>query len=338
MLGLSRKKDKEEDIEEEVQPKPKRKPKKKPDPLKPWGKKERILIFLVLSVTVLSAIAFTLFSRDSLSKPVINIPSINFSQNETIVLEKPDTKALSREEMKRQLSSKISTLSGTYGVEVIELSTGKNYGINQNQKFEGASFFKFPLMLAVYRQAEKGKIDLSSTHILHDSEKVGGSGVLVGLPDGTAISIKDLVSYMGKDSDNTAFNILGNQIGWKYIDEIINDAGMQNTSFKDSLTTPYDMGILFQKFMEDKLVSSTSKKEILDFLTNTDNENLISKGVDSGIRVAHKYGRLTGVVNDGGVIFTTNPYILVIMTKGISEDEANKSFPELSHIVFTAEK
>lgn len=189
-------------------------------------------------------------------------------------------------------------------------------------------------MIALYIEKEKGLIDFSSSHTLKESEKVGGAGVIVGLPEGTVLSYKDLISYMAKDSDNTAFNILGNQIGWNHVDEVINKAGMLNTSFKDSLTTPYDMGLLFQKLMNGDLVSDSSKKEIFDLFTNTDNDNLIPQGVGKDIRVVHKYAAEVGVINDAGIIFTKDPYVLVIMTKGEEEAEANAVIPDLSCIVF----
>ncbi|HEX6977244.1 MAG TPA: serine hydrolase [Patescibacteria group bacterium] len=350
MFGIRRKKDKDEETldeeekgkEEDLKPKKKRKPRKKKEESKPWGKKERIAVFGVLSFTVLSSLFLTLSGKKldlaSFNISLPSLPSFNLANDRPVVLGKSDSKFLTKDEMKKALNDKIAHLPGTYGIEIIELDSGKNYGINQNEKFEGASFFKVPLMIAVYKEAEKGKIDLSATHILRNYEKVGGAGVLVGLPDGTSISYKDLVSYMGHDSDNTAFNILGNQIGWDSIDEITKLAGMQNTSFKDSVTTPYDMGLLFSKLEKGDLVSNISKKEILDTLIDTDYENLIPKGVDSGIVVAHKYASDTGVTHDGGIIFSRNPYVLVIMTKGEEEEEVDSIIPDLSRIVFNAEQ
>ncbi len=347
MFKLRRKNNKEEeDAEEEIQPKKLSKaksasggPRKKKEPAKPWGKKERIAVLSVLSFTVLSSFFLTL-STKRLNFPSLNInfPSLALINAKPLVLGKSESKFLTKDEMKKALNDKIASQKGTYGIEIMELTTAKNYGINQNEKFEGASFFKVPLMIAVYKEAEKGTIDLTSTHILRNYEKVGGAGILVSLPDGTSISFKDLISYMGHDSDNTAFNILGNQIGWNHIDEITKLAGMQNTSFAESVTTPYDMGLLFQKLEKGMLVSDPSKKEILNTLIDTDYEDLIPKGVDTGIVVAHKYASSFGVTHDGGIIYSKDPYVLIIMTKNDEEDEVNATIPDLSRIVFNAEE
>ncbi len=342
MLGISRHKRKKEDEDEELEdekelkPRLKRKPRKKKESKKPWGKKERALVASVISFTILSSFLLLILSRDWKAPRInISLPSLDL-QDKPMVLGKSDSKETSFDEMKKSLNERLSGTKGTYGINIVEIASGKNYGINKNEKFEGASFFKLPLMIAVYIEKEKGHIDLSSTHMLQESDKQGGSGVLVSLPDGTAISYKDLVSYMGKDSDNTAFNILGNQIGWNHIDEIISNVGMLNTSFKDSITTPYDMGLLLQKFMNGNLVSETSKQEILGFLMNTASEGLITKGVESGIKVAHKYASEIGVINDGGIIFAKSPYILVVMTKGQENSEAQVVIPDLSRIVYNS--
>ncbi|MBI3443509.1 serine hydrolase, partial [Candidatus Woesebacteria bacterium] len=60
----------------------------------------------------------------------------------------------------------------------------------------------------------------------------------------------------------------------------------------------------------------------------------IVKGIPEDVRVAHKYGRELHVVNDAGIAFTDKPFILVIMSKGIVEKEADAIFPELARIVY----
>lgn len=357
MLGISRRKrkkddeDEELDDEEEIKPKVKKKPRKKKEPKKPWGKKERLLVASVISFTIFSSFLLLILSKDW-KAPKINLPGLSFQKDEPLVLGKSDPEETSLDqapssafggasssaydEMKKLLNERLSSTKGTYGIDIIEISTDKNYGINKNEKFESASFFKLPLMIAVYSEKEKGHIDLSSTHTLQDADKQGGSGVLVSLPAGTAISYKDLISYMGKESDNTAFNILGNQIGWNHVDEIINKVGMLNTSFSTSITTPYDMGLLFQKLIGGELVSEASKQEILDLLTNPDPEGLITKGVGDQIKVAHKYASEIGTINDGGIIFARSPYILIVMTKGQENDDAKLVIPDLSRIVYNS--
>jgi len=72
-------------------------------------------------------------------------------------------------------------------------------------------------------------------------------------------------------------------------------------------------------------------------LTDTIYEEHLVKGIPEDIKVAHKYGREVHVVNDAGIVYVDNPYIVVIMTKGVIESEADEIFPELSKIIFDFE-
>jgi len=40
------------------------------------------------------------------------------------------------------------------------------------------------------------------------------------------------------------------------------------------------------------------------------------------------------VVNDAGIVLTDNPFVVVIMSKGVVEKEADEIFPTLSKLVF----
>ena len=111
---------------------------------------------------------------------------------------------------------------------------------------------------------------------------------------------------------------------------------MTKTSLEKNQTTPSDIGLYFKKLYEGELVSEESKNEILTFLTNTIFEDWLVKGIPE-VRVAHKYGREQGVVNDAGIVFAQQPFVLVIMTDGVKLSEADLIFPELAHLVYQAE-
>ena len=58
---------------------------------------------------------------------------------------------------------------------------------------------------------------------------------------------------------------------------------------------------------------------------------------DENIKVAHKYGRELHIVNDAGIVFSQKPYVVVIMSKGVVDEEADQAFPQLSKIIYEAE-
>ena len=311
---------------------------KKKDP-GPWGKKERSLVFYVLLATILTStiLAFSARSWKLPGLPKISLPSF---WSGTIVIEKD--KAELDETAIETISSfkeKTKSLSGVYGFYVIRLSSGFSYGVNEGDIFEPASLNKLPVMLAMYIEAEKGNIDLETTYVLKDSDKVTGSGSLYGKSEGYELSYRDILSYMGKESDNTAANITKNILGEEKIKQAINTVGMDNTVVigEDQKTTPYDIGLFFQKLWEGDIVSKKHRDEMLEYLTDTIYEEWLAAGIPSSTDVAHKYGREIHVVNDAGIVFTNEPFVLVVLTKGVVEREADKIFPELAKLVYEAE-
>ena len=83
-------------------------------------------------------------------------------------------------------------------------------------------------------------------------------------------------------------------------------------------------------------------------MTDTIYEDHLRAGIPEGVRVAHKYGREVHVVNDAGIVFSDNPYgpeapqgrgplVIVIMSKGVIEKEADNIFPELAKVVYGIE-
>ncbi|RLC31947.1 hypothetical protein DRH13_02335, partial [Candidatus Woesebacteria bacterium] len=311
---------------------------KKKDP-EPWGKKERYLVFCVLIATILVSIilAFSARSWKLPGLPKISLPSF---WSGTIVIEKD--KAELDEIAIETISSfkeKTKNLSGVYGFYVIRLNSGVSYGVNERDIFEPASLNKLPVILAMYIKAEKGDIDLETTYTLKDSDKVAGSGSLYGKPEGYELTYRELLKYMGKESDNTAANIARSILGEEDIRQAISTIGMDNTVVigEDQETTPYDIGLFFEKLWEGDIVSKKHRDEILEYLTDTIYEEWLAAGIPSDTDVAHKYGREVHVVNDAGIIFTDEPFILVLLSKGIVEREADQVFPELSRVIYRQE-
>lgn len=311
LFGRKKPEDDEEVVKKD-EGKPKRRRRKKEEPPKPWGKGERIFVFGVLFSTIIIAIILALNAREWKlpGLPRIGLPKGLFEQ--TYVFEgKPparDTSAVIDE-----FNKLTQNASGVYGLFVINLNTEESYGVNSDETFQAASLIKLPVMAAIYSEHEKGNLDLDS-------------------PAGSSeYSYRELVSAMGQRSDNAAFNLAVELLGEGFIEQYIKEIGLANTSLEENQTTPRDIGLFFKNLWERNIVERPSRDEILKSLTNTSFENWISAGIPE--RVAHKFGREVHVVNDAGIVYGESPYVLVIMSKGVVESEADKLFPLLAAAV-----
>ena len=319
--------------------------KKRKEPPKPWGKKERLTVLIFFLVTTVLAAAMFLFSHDFKfpGLPKISFKEINLSNpfGEEIIQvgqksnsPKDDRKA---EKVISLFNEKIKPLSGFYGFLVIRLSDGVGYGVSSSEKFQGASLLKLPLMTLMYKMSEEGSLNLDTKYTLKNSDKVKGSGVLYTDAEGTTYTYRKLLEYMGKNSDRTAYKVMKDIIGTDRLKTYVSEIGMNNTNIESGMTTPGDLGIIFQKLWKGELVNQSDRDQILGYLENTIYEKWITAGVPKSVKVAHKFGQDTGVTADAGIILSENPYILVIMGQGINNNDADILFPKVSKDVYEVE-
>ncbi len=321
------------------------------EPVRPWTRKERYLVLTVFLTTTLvsSLLAFSARSWKLPGLPGIKLPGkdlfSNFWEGETIILEKDKTneKAKQRLAFMEEKSKEITAsfkgetkkFSGVYGFYLIDIESGFGFGVNEKEVFDGASLVKLPVMAALCMLDEEGGLNFNEKYILKNSDKVSGAGILSNKPAGFEVSYGEILDLMGKRSDNTAFVIAKRRVGKDAIDKILTKADMKSTDIDTREMTPYDVGMFFLNLWEGKLVSQKNKEKILESLTNTDFENYLPKGLPQGVRIAHKFGTLTHIINDAGVVYAEKPYILVVMSKGIVEREANAFIPSFSNVVYS---
>lgn len=326
---------------------------KKMEPPKPWGKKERFLVLVVLLLTLGTSSVLALSARNwklpGLPRIKFQLPSFSLLKNETITIEGDEDRireVFKSNEVISKFREMTNELSGVYGLYVVNLDTGFSLdrkvasfacGVNENEIFQAASLIKLPVMVAMYMSVEDGSLDLSDKYELKNEDKISGAGSLHTKPEGYEITYRDLIRLMGQQSDNTAYNIAKNMLGVRKINETINLIGMKSTDFAENETTPKDIGLFFQKLWEGSLISDENSDELLDFLTDGIYEEWLAAGIPNDIQVAHKYGREMHVVNDAGIVFANKPFVVVIMSKGVVEREADKVFPELTRMVYEIE-
>ena len=192
----------------------------------------------------------------------------------------------------------------------------------------------------ITRDFEEKTKNLSGTYALYvidlvsgysfgvDEEKVMQAASLVKLPvmlfaSGRVDDSK--IEAMGKRSDNSVFIDMRKKFGDETLQNYIGELGMINTSIEKNETTPKEIGDFLNKFKDEPFMK---------YLVDTNFEDWLTKGVPDGVKVIHKYGREVHVVNDAGIVEAKNPYVVVIMTQGVVEKEADEIFPELSKIVY----
>ena len=293
--------------------------KKRKEPPKPWGRTERfiVLVFILLTILIPGVLAASARNWKLPGLPKISLPDLSFDRG-PIVIEGDDSDKKKTEAAMAYFRQSTQKFSGVYGLYVVRLGDGSSYGVNEGEIMQAASLIKLPVMAAAYGQAESGEIDLDS--------KAPGSNS----------TYRQLLEAMGQRSDNAAQIKMVESLGRARVQETIEELGMLDTSLEENLTTPKDIGMFFQRLWKDLIISEESRDEMLEFLTDTNFEDWLAGGIKS-VRVAHKYGRELHVVNDAGIVFSQPPFVLVVMSDGVVETEADKFIPEAAAKIYEIE-
>eukprot|EP00913_Durusdinium_trenchii_P028449 g26677.t1 len=198
-----------------------------------------------------------------------------------------------------------------------------------------ASLIKFPVMVETYRRAEAGKLDLSRMLTLKDDDKVPGSGILTKhFSGGMKLSLRDAVRLMIAHSDNTATNLVLDEIGLKATGDTMKQLGFPNTRIhakvfrRDTSIDPeasrkYGLGVttaaemvgLFEALYAGKLVKADAAKEIREHLYSCEDDNKLARFLPAGVKIAHKGGAVSAVRCAAGVIESkSGPIAICVMT------------------------
>lgn len=295
--------------------------KKRKEPPKPWGKKERILVLsvFVISIALAGGLGGSARNWKLPGLPKLVLPRLNLFEEEVVVISRKPVTDNDEQKAKdaiKTFQDLTGDLSGIYSFLIIDLDKEISYGENDSDLMQAASLIKLPVIATVYIEAEKGELDLDSN------------------PSGSSQTYRELVEAMGQRSDNNAQKIVVASLGKEKINQTIETLGMKDTSLEENETSPRDVGLFFEKLWKGEIVSEKHKKEILEYLTDTIYEDWIASGVPDGVRVAHKYGREVHVVNDAGIVYSKNPFVMVLMTDGVVEKEADAIIPQIAEELY----
>jgi len=123
----------------------------------------------------------------------------------------------------------------TVGIYVRDVVSGETAGKNANRLFQLASTFKVPILVAAMRQAERRHFNLDRRVTVHNQDKIAGS-ILAHLDDGLALTIRDLLTLMIIVSDNTATDIILDEIGgYSAVEHEMRKMGLQDIYLHQSV-------------------------------------------------------------------------------------------------------
>ncbi len=245
-------------------------------------------------------------------------------------------------------AEKVSGISSTYGLFIMDLQTNYSYGVNENLTridetenvpegyFNSASVIKLYQGYIFCDMMRNGELD----------EEKKWYDIVTGRKFKLLPMIKSMISYSDNDYSNACLRIVDN----KASNAVLNRLGIQNSrlygemagaigySEKNNLNrygtkkrcariTPSDTALILYNIFINKDSDLYMKKLHEALLGNVYNSRIPVgvKRVSSKYQVAHKTGTNTGrgIYNDAGIVYAKTPYILVVFTQNTSEKIGN---------------
>ncbi|MDH3424171.1 MAG: class A beta-lactamase-related serine hydrolase, partial [Gemmatimonadota bacterium] len=175
-----------------------------------------------------------------------------------------------REKLQTDLMAVVDDYEGVAGVHLVDLTNGDRFAVQDHMVFPQASAIKVTILLELFRRAESEPGLLGRRIELTDEVRTAGSGVLQVLTDGgSALSLEDYAIYMIVHSDNTATNVLIDELGMDAINALSRSLGTTQTLLQrkmirpeesargnENLSTPRDAALIMEKIARCELPMS----------------------------------------------------------------------------------
>ena len=127
------------------------------------------------------------------------------------------------------IESAVSAVQARVGYATKHLETGRELGLRADEVFFLASTFKVPLLVALNKLVDAGRIDPNQRVELTDADRVPGSSVLKELAAGLNPTVHDLATLMIIVSDNTATDPVYGLVGKDFLHSTLDELGLTNT-------------------------------------------------------------------------------------------------------------
>lgn len=120
---------------------------------------------------------------------------------------------LSTDLLRHNLERIASGVRADWGIYVKSLDTGEEVAIHADDVMDTMSVIKVPLLVEAFRQIDAGKLKLADRIQMKRGDKRFGTGVLRTLDDGLNLTLKDALTLMIIQSDNTATDMVFARVG-----------------------------------------------------------------------------------------------------------------------------
>ena len=231
--------------------------------------------------------------------------------------------------------------AGAAAVALYDYESALQFSHEGDRWFHAASTIKAPLLLAVYKLAEEGRIRLDDTlHVRNRFHSMTGSIFRVAASRdgdgevhrrrGRSMRVRDLARAMIVRSSNLATNVLLDFVGIEEIRRVMAEARLEGIRLVRGVedTAAFEQGInnevtadglarCFRLLCQEGLFRAQTREEMIEVLCAQEFNAMLPAQLPREARVAHKTGEISTVCHDAGIVFLPKrkPYVVAILTE-----------------------
>jgi beta-lactamase class A len=202
------------------------------------------------------------------------------------------------------------------GLALADVSGGAERTFGDENTFTAASTAKILTAAAYYHLVENGQASLDEPMGDYDA----------------AFQLKAMVN----NSNNDSLLLLMDAVGHPQLTAYAASIGVAYDPDQNLLTAA-DMALILKKLYAGELLDKDNTEQLLSYMQDTNNEDLIPAGSRSGVDVHHKYGEVSGELHDAALLsYRGSTFALVIFTEnpeGVPDDGQAEVIRDLTRAV-----
>lgn len=256
--------------------------------------------------------------------------------------------APTHDQLVEQLETALSAFQGSASVAYRSLAdtSDPGFSIAGDTQHTAASMIKLVVLAELFDQVSDGTLSLDAEIALEPTDIVGGSGTLQYQGAGTQITLEELARVMIAESDNTATNKIIDIVGMDKVNEEAGKLGLAHTKLQrrmldesaqangiENVMSADDAATILLSIAQGTFYGPELSGLALDFLKQQSDESGLLAGLPAGTAFAHKTGMLSGVQNDGGIVLSSKPYVLVMFVEDVDNGQALELMATISSLI-----
>jgi beta-lactamase class A len=203
------------------------------------------------------------------------------------------------------------------GVAARLVGGGRFWGRDADKLFPAASTIKAPILIALARAVDAGRLGWDDRLRILPDDVAGGTGVLAWMQPDLQLRLRDFAYLMIAVSDNTATNVILRAVGLDRVGQTIGDLGMRQTGWVHyfvgrapepgapyNYTSASDLVMALTAIATGKAASAAGCEQMRALLSLQQDRDRLARDLPPGVGFGGKSGTLDGIVHDCGLLDT----------------------------------